>query len=143
MITLKYALVTQSPAGAEPLYVLTEIANGEADKIRFELSSKSTLKLLACGKSYRLKDGICEVEFTNLKDGAIDFFVSDGENKIFLDRIFKADGAIIRLPSDDVLYERLRRAQEELCDALRCLEERISEIERKMSPNPLFKFRMP
>ena len=143
MITLKYRLTNQPGERSNPLYILTEIVNGEADKIRFELSPKNNLKLSSSGRTFRLKDGICEVKFTDLPDDAIELFVIEGEKRIFLNRILKSDGAIFKLPSDELLYEKLRRENEELYSAVRSCEERIALLEKKINPYPMFKFEQP
>ena len=140
MITLKYRPISESILGTDEVYMLCDVTLGDSDKVRLDVPSKVGATALVAGKKYRLKDGCCEIDFRALPDGIVEVsIISDGK-KFPATPFFKTDGTILRLPLDSPACEMIKNALLELSGKVSKLEERISEIEDKINPQPMFKF---
>ena len=140
MITLKYRRITPTLTVIDPFYLLCEVVSGEADKVRFEIPGRRVSELIILDKKFRLKDGICEVNFTDLPNGVVEPFVFEERKSLFTTWFLKENNSIIRLPADNLAYEQMKKAYEELCDEISESKEKISTLEEKILPPKIFNF---
>ncbi len=140
MITLKYRPISESILGTDEVYMLCDVIMGEADKVRLDIPLRVGDTAIIAGRRCRIKGGGCEIDFEKLPDGIVEVGIISDEKKITATPFLKTDGTILRLPIDSPACEKIKNAFLELSGKISKLEERVSEIEDKINPQPMFKF---
>ena len=113
---------------------------GKADKVRFEIPMLSASSLIVGETEKRINFGVCEIDFDQIPDGIVEPTVICHGKPHIATSFLKENNAIFRIPADDVMYNTLKEACEELASHVSACEKRISDIEDKITPTPLFNF---
>ena len=138
MITLKYRKINLK-GEIDPFYLLYDTVTGDADKIKIELPAKIG-KIRIGEKIFTLKDGVCDIRFDEISFGEHSVFFAKKDKEYRASPIYKGDNFAVKLPVDEIQFENMRIKCDELSDKLAECVTRISEIEKTITPKPLFKF---
>ena len=140
MITLRYLSFSPRCASIKPFFLLSEVIMGKADKVKFEIPMLSASSLIIGETEKRINFGACEIDFDQIPDGIVEPTVICHGKAHIATPFLKENGVIFRMPEDNVMYNALKEACEEIASHVSSCEKRINEIEDKINPNPLFNF---
>ena len=140
MITLKYRRIEPTVISTGEFYMLEEVVGGVADVVRIELPAPRLAELELCGKRMKMKNGACELSFSDIPCGECEVQVTTNGISHFATPFLKTESKILRLPADEASFMTLRAAYLELEGRVCSIETRVSDIENEIRPHHLFDF---
>lgn len=140
MITLKYRRIEPTVISTGGFYMLEEVAHGSPDVVRIELLAQKNAEILLCGRRLKIKNGACEVKFSEITSEVVEVQVMANGISHFATPFLKTEDKILRLPTDEAAFELLKAAYLELEGRVDSIETRVSEVEEKIRPHRLFDF---
>lgn len=139
MITLKYRFISSAPTG-NPICVLCDIAEGEADRVIFDINTEKFAEAEISGKRIRIRGGVCEISFSELPDGKIDVFILTDGQRIPATPLIKLEDCLCRFPHNEEMFREVFNKCLELTARITSCEKRLADAEEKIQPKPLLKF---
>ena len=140
MITLKYRRIVPTVISIGEIYLLEEVIGGVPDVVRIELSDVRLAELVLCGRRLKIKNGACEIAFSDIPCGEAEVEVITNGFSHFATPFLKTASKILRMPADEASFAALKAAYLELEGRVCSIETKVSDIENGIRPHRLFDF---